>query len=246
MKNVKKIILTLLCVIFVGLLVYKHISTYEKTNINTDVVVESIKEDAVAEVISEKPVSYKAEIDVLRKKYKNNDIVGILEIENEDFSVPVLQSNDNDYYLNHLPNKKRSFMGSIFLDYRVNIESSKKMMIYGHNSSKYKMPFYILEKYYDLDYLNEHKYVDIKTNNKLRRYELFSIHIETSDFTYMNLKYKDKEYVKHINILKDRSMYRIDTELDKDTNILILQTCSTHKNYKNYKKKFLLLVFKEI
>ena len=246
MKKARKIILIILCVVFAILLAYKYIKVDAEAKTDFEESVLSNNDETIAEAVVDEVVSYKKEIDALRKKYKNNDIVGIIEIENEDFSAPVVQSKDNDYYLNHLPNKKRSFMGSIFLDYRVNIESSKKIMIYGHNSSKYKMPFYILEKYYDLDYLNEHKYVDIKTDNKLRRYELFSIHVETSDFSYMNLKFTDKEYVKHINTLKDRSMFKMDTELDKNTNILILQTCSTHKKYKNYKKKFLLLVFKEI
>ena len=75
-----------------------------------------------------------------RNKYNNNDVVGILEIDNTDYIVPIMQANDNEYYLNHTPDGKENFMGSVYLDYRVDIDSSKKLLIYGHNSSNIDMP----------------------------------------------------------------------------------------------------------
>ena len=242
MKNKKHLLIIILLLIIVAFVFrFLYIKELEKESISSQKVV------IAGSTNIEDKVSYKEEIEELRKKNKNNkDIIGILEIENTDFVVPVLQGKDNDYYLNHLPNKKRNFYGSIFLDYRVNIDNSKKLLIFGHNSSRYKMPFYILEKYYDEDYLKEHKYVTIKTENKVRKYELFSIFVETSDFSYMAVKYNKKDYLKHLTNLKKKSMYKIDTEIIGNENILILQTCSTHKKYKNYKKKYLLLSFKEI
>ena len=241
MKKKRLLIVALLLVIVAFIFRAIYFKSLEKESISSE------KVTIAGSIDVEEKVSYKEEIEALRKKNKNNkDIVGILEIENSDFVVPILQSNDNDYYLNHLPNKKRNFYGSIFMDYRVNIDNSKKLLIFGHNSSKYKMPFYILEKYYNEDYLNEHKYVSIKTENKIRRYELFSIYVETNDFSYMQVKYKDDEYLKHLKKLKKNSMYKMDVELNENDNILILQTCSTHKDYRKYKKKYLLLSFKEI
>ena len=48
-----------------------------------------------------------------RNKYNNNDVVGILEIDNTDYIVPIMQANDNEYYLNHTPDGKENFMGSV-------------------------------------------------------------------------------------------------------------------------------------
>lgn len=192
--------------------------------------------------------TYEEEIEKLRKDNNNDDIVGTIEILNTDFKVPILQGRDNDYYLRRLPNKQYNINGSIFLDYRVNINTSKKLIIYGHNDAYLKMPFEILEEYYDLEFLNNHKIIEIKTyENKLRKYELFSIFIEPSDFSYMQINYNDsEEYLNHLINLKNKSMYKIETSIDKNTNILILQTCSTHKDYAKYSKKYLLLIFKEI
>ena len=94
--------------------------------------------------------------------------------------------------------------------------------------------------------MQEHKYVSIKTVNKIRKYEIFSIFIEPTDFSYMKVDFSEDNYLEHLETLKNKSFIKIDTSLQEDTNILILQTCSTHKDYLKYKKKYLILAFKEI
>lgn len=193
------------------------------------------------------PINYKEEIDKLKQQYNNNDIVGILSFENTDYTSPIMQGLDNDYYLNHTPDKKENYMGSIYLDYRVDIDSSKKLLIFGHNSSNVDMPFKILENYYDEEYYHNHKHIYITTNTTKKEYEIFSVHIETTDFTYMNINFtNDEEYLNHINKLKEKSMYNSNLELTKDDEILLMQTCSTHKDYQNYDKKYLLIIAKRI
>ena len=193
------------------------------------------------------PINYEEVIDKLKDKYDNDDVIGILEINNADYVVPIMQGEDNDYYLNHTPNGKKNFMGSIYLDYRVDIDSSKKLLIYGHNSSRVDMPFKILEEFYDKDYYDNHKYVEITTSNVKKRYEIFSVHVETSDFSYMNINFEnEKEYLNHLKTLKSRSIYDTGVEVSSDDEVLILQTCSTHSDYRNYSKKFLLIVLRRV
>ena len=197
-------------------------------------------------VIENKP-TYKEEIEVLRKENNNDDIIGTIEILNSNFKAPILQSVDNNYYLRRLPNKESNINGSIFMDYRTNINTSKKILIYGHNDSYLKMPFDILEEYYNKDFFDNHRYLEIKSyENKLRRYEVFSVFVEYKDFSYMKVNYKDNEYIEHLNSLKNKSMHKTDVELSGDDNILILQACSTHPDYAKYSKKYVLVVFKEI
>ena len=193
------------------------------------------------------PINYKEIIEKLRDEYNNDDVVGILEINNTDYVVPVMQGDDNDYYLDHTPNGENNFMGSIYLDYRIDIDSSKKLLIYGHNSSNVDMPFTILEEFYDKDYYDNHKYIEITTSTTKKKYEIFSVHVETSDFTYMNINFDDEDdYFNHIKKLKSRSMYDTGVELSSDDEILILQTCSEHPDYRNYSKKFLLIILRRV
>ena len=241
MKRYNKIIVIIFILLIIslgGFLIYKNKQEreFKKFILNNTIVVVNEKEENI----------YREEITNLQDEYNNTDIVGTLEIENTDYKVPIVQGNDNSFYLNHLPDKSYSFMGSIFLDYRVNINASKKLLIFGHNSSTYDMPFKILENYYDTEYLNNHKNVIIKTKDKIRTYEIFSLYIATSDYKYMNVNFKNDEYPYHVKYLKDKSMYNINTNLDYNDNILILQTCSTHKDYLKYKKKYLVLAFHEI
>ena len=193
------------------------------------------------------PTYYKEIIKKARDEYNNNDVVGILEIDNTDYVVPIMQSSDNEYYLNHTPNGKESFMGSIYLDYRVDIDSSKKLLIYGHNSLNIDMPFKILEEFYDKDYYDSHRYVEITTSNTKKKYEIFSVYVETSDFSYMNINFEDEDdYLNHIEKLKSKSIYDTGVEVTKDDEILILQTCSEHPDYRNYQKKYLLIILRRV
>ena len=238
LKN-KKIILILITIVsFIALVFFLNRmrvqSEFNKFILN-DEIVEVDEED-----------KYQEQITKLQEEYQNQDIVGILELENTDFKVPIVQGDDNNFYLKHLPNKEYSIMGSIFLDYRVNINTSHKLLIYGHNSSSYTMPFDILENYYDLDYLNGHKYAIIKTKDKVRKYEIFSLYIATSDFTYMNVNFTLDSYKEHVKYLKEKSMFKIDTNVGETDDILVLQTCSTHKDYLKSKKKYLVISFHEI
>ncbi len=193
------------------------------------------------------PIDYTNVINEVRNEYANDDIVGILEIENTDYIVPVLQSEDNSYYLNHDAYGNSNYMGSIYLDYRVDIDSSKKLLIYGHNSSNIDMPFKILEEFYDKSYYDSHRYMTLTTSNMKKRYEIFSVYVEPTDYSYMNINFENEdEYLNHLKKLKGRSMYDTGVEVSSDDDILILQTCSTHKDYRNYAKKYLLIILRRV
>ena len=186
-------------------------------------------------------------INKVREEYGNDDIEGILEIENADYIVPVVQAEDNAYYLNHDPYKNKNGMGSIYLDYRVDINNSPKLLIYGHNSSNIDMPFKILENFYDKNYYEGHKYINLTTTEGKRRYEIFSVYVETSDFTYMNINFDSKDdYYNHLKKLKSKSMYDTGVDVEENDEILILQTCSEHSNYQNYDKKYLLVILRRV
>ena len=240
--NKKKKVLLLIIIILIVLVVLGFCLYKLKSNKNYYLNVDIEPNNNV-----NNPINYEDVINNLRKEYNNEDIKGILEIDNTDYIVPVLQGSDNDYYLNHDAYGNRSGMGSIYLDYRVNIDTSKKLLIYGHNSSNIDMPFKILEEFYDKDYYDNHKYVLLTTSTNKKRYEIFSVYVETSDFSYMDVNFaSDKDYLEHLTKLKEKSMYDTGVEVTSDDEILILQTCSTHKDYRNYQKKYLLIILRRV
>lgn len=184
----------------------------------------------------------------LQKEYNNKDIRAQLRIKGTTFTTPIPQSTNNEYYYRRLPNKSYSIIGSTYLDYRTKIDDSRVLIIYGHNSSKYDMPFKVLENYYSKEYYDEHKYIELVTTEGVKTYEVFSVFVETNDFSYYtNVEFdSNREFYNHVTNLREKSFYDTKVELKEDDNILILQACSTHKKYKNYKTKFVLVISREV
>lgn len=185
------------------------------------------------------------DINSLKQEYNNDDIVGYISIPNV-IATPFVKTKDNEYYMNKNLYKKPDKLGSPFMDYRVN-KGDSKMIIYGHNSSKYNAPFSNLEKYYNEDFYKNNKYIYLNYENEVIKYEIFSVFIETSDWFYTKINFNNnKEWFNHINNLKDKSWYKTDVLLNESDKILILQTCSNLDSYKEYENKYLLIVAKKM
>ena len=61
----------------------------------------------------------------------------------------------------------------------------------------------------------------------------------------MNLKFKTKDdWYNHLQTINSKSMYNTNTEITKNDEIIILQTCSNKEEYKKYKKKYLIVAAK--
>lgn len=187
-------------------------------------------------------------IDELRKTYNNEEVVGLLEIPNTEFKRVVTKGKDNEKYLSHDAYGNKDIRGNPFLDYRVNINTSDKLLIYGHNSKTIDAPFKYLDNYYDYEFFQNHKEITITTNEKKVTYEIFSVHIETKDWSYYkDIEFKTKEdWLNHLTKLKKKSMYDTGVEVNENDKILILQTCTTKSEYRNLKRKFLLIIAREV
>lgn len=244
MKNTNKhyIIIILLVMLIVSILafyIYKYNNTLKSKIINSNTI----------EVNYEiNKIDYEEELNKARNKYNNNDIVGILSNSDDTLNEIVMQSTDNDYYLEHTVYHESNWRGQTFLDYRNDINNSDKLIIYGHNSNYYNLPFKVLENYYNKSYYDENKYLYLQTNLNKYKYEIFSVYVEVSDWDYYNkMKFNTKdEYYNHILKLKNKSMYDTNVLVNEDDKILIIQTCSTKKEYSNYENKFLLIIAKRV
>ena len=244
MKNTNKhyIIIILLVMLIVSIItfnIYKYNNTLKSKIINSNTI----------EVNYEiNKIDYEEELNKVRNKYNNNDIVGILSNSDDTLNEIVMQSTDNDYYLEHTVYHESNWRGQTFLDYRNDINNSDKLIIYGHNSNYYNLPFKVLENYYNKSYYDENKYLYLQTNLNKYKYEIFSVYVEVSDWDYYNkMKFNTKdEYYNHILKLKNKSMYDTNVSVNEDDKILIIQTCSTKKEYSNYENKFLLIIAKRV
>ena len=209
----------------------------------------TIEKEPIKEVIpvieKEEVVNYEELINYLKNTYNNQDVIAVIKIPNVLEEV-VLQTSDNDYYLDHDTYKNYNIIGASFLDYRNNIREDKKLLIYGHSDPNGTLPFVKLTSYNKEEFLKENPYIYLIDKDGERKYEVFSSYIETSDFDYVNLNsFNGLTYKEHLEKLKKKSFVKTNVELSEDSRVLILQTCSFDERV-SAKTKYQIVVAKEI
>ena len=181
--------------------------------------------------------SYKKEIELKNKisKYKfnelleiNPDIVGFIEVDNTEVSYPIVKSNDNSYYLNHTYTKEKSEIGSIFLDYRNNLDNlSFNNIIYGHGRIDNTM-FGSLNNLLNKKILNskDSHYIKISTEKKIMIFKIFSVYTIPKESYYIKTYFSSNKYFKEfLETIMKRSIYNFKVNLNTNDKILTLSTC---------------------
>lgn len=96
----------------------------------------------------------------------NPDTVGWLRIEGSNIDYPIVQGEDNDYYLSHDFYGQESVSGSIYLDYESQGDfTGRNQIIYGHHMKNGSM-FRDVNYYKDEAYFKEHQYFSIYTPDR--------------------------------------------------------------------------------
>ena len=237
MKKVNKKITLLIYFVLVSLIIISIIYIirefyWKKEAVEETKIVDTIEVDE-SKVTKE---STKRMIQVKSLQQENSDVVGFLEIENTNISYPVVQGNDNEYYMTHNYKKEKSKNGAIFLDkdYDWNIPSNN-YLIYGHNLNNGTM-FQELLKYANESYYKEHPTISFTTADEEGVYDIISIFRSkvyyTSDnvfkyYFFINPKTKE-EYNDYIKNIKEISLYNIEQTSDYGTQLITLSTCSYH------------------
>ena len=167
-------------------------------------------------------------VDFEELKKKNPDTKGWIQVSGTNINYPFVQSQDNEYYLDHSFNKNKNKAGWIFLDYRNTVnQSDKNMILYGHSRQDTTM-FGSLKNILKngwLDYAENHV-IRLSTETENTLWQVFSVyHIPTtSDYLEINFP-TDQTFLNFANKLIDRSAYNFYTSVNKDDQILTLSTC---------------------
>ena len=158
----------------------------------------------------------------------NKDVKGWIEVNGTTINYPYVQTNNNDFYLNHTFDKTSNGAGWIFLDYRNDINfEDKNTIIYGHGRSNSSM-FGSLKNITKSSWFNNtNNYViKIATEKSNTLWEVFSVyHIPTTS-DYLQISFNsDEEFLDFANKLKERSYHKFNTSIFKTDKIITLSTC---------------------
>ena len=169
-----------------------------------------------------------AEYDFDKLKKMNSDIVGYIEVDNTNISYPVVKSSDNSYYLNHSYKKEKNNIGSIFLDYRNDLDNlSKNNIIYGHGRLDNTM-FGSLNNLLDSSNLDskESYYITLSTPKSIMTFKIFSVYTIPKEGYYIKTYFSSNKYFKEfLETIMKRSIYNFNTDLNTNDKILTLSTC---------------------
>ena len=223
-KGVKFMKKKLLVVIIVCILI--ALSTLFMLNLNNRKVDNN---NNVKKVINKKNENPKDDNTITKDTYGNDDIIGNIKVSGTDIDEYIVQTNDNNYYLNHNLKKEYDIAGAVFMDYRNSIDD-KKLLIFGHNARKLDtVPFHELEKFLDETFYRENKYIDLKLGDIDSKWLIFSVMIvKKGDNTHMKLEFNDNSWLEHLNYLKNNSIYETGVDVNSEDRIVVVQTCNYH------------------
>ena len=239
-KNTKKrviigIIMFILLILIAAscIYIYKYFAD-RKNSENTSQILSKIEvnEEEVDDETTERMLQ------VRKLKEENSDVVGWLEISDTNISYPVLQGDDNSYYMTHDYKKEYTIDGSLFLDKDYDWDKpSSNLLIYGHNNRGHDTMFVHLLDYKDEEFYKEHPVIRFTTDKEDAEYEIISAFesrvyykSEKNVFRYyyfVDAKNKE-EYDEYVNNAKKASLYDTEKTAEYGDQLITLSTCAFH------------------
>ncbi len=242
----KRILTAALFLVAFGCLVYFGFYCYEAYSVQQEnerlasrkenQMLSSIYEAAQVEYTDEETGQEKVftVLDEYKSLYnQNKNLIGWLKIADTNIDYPVMQTDDNEYYLDRDINHEQDKNGTLFMDYQCDVmKPSSNYIIYGHNMRSGNM-FGNLDKYKSESYYLEHPTIMFDTIYEKAVYQVmyvFNSHIYTEDeiaFKYYQMIDIDseKEFESNMKNMQEMSLYNTGVEAVYGDHLLTLSTC---------------------
>ena len=210
----------------------KENSLQKQSQIQTETTSDIEYTENITEEKSEEPINnYPTEKINIKIDWENmnENIVAWIYISDTNISYPIMQADNNQYYLHHLYDGNYNSSGSIFIDYRNNNNFlDKNTIIYGHNMKNGTM-FHGIKKYMEQEYADNHRYIYIVTREKTKIYYVIgclstSSKGEKDGYTAYQINPEDNTDWIKLSMQKSLIKTQID---DLKGNTITLSTCLT-------------------
>lgn len=166
----------------------------------------------------------KVDFDKLEKI--NPDVIGWIIIEGTVINYPIVQGDNNEFYLTETFHHESNKTGAIFLDVGNKKDfTSDNSILYGHNLKTGKM-FGSLAFYEDWDYWEDHPFIWILTREKSMKYQIFSSYRTEAANSVYTLDFTSKEeFDTYLKNAQESGYYDTGVEVGSEDAILTLSTC---------------------
>ena len=166
---------------------------------------------------------------------KNKRLIGWLKIDDTNIDYPVMQTENNEYYLDHNFNQEYDKNGSLFLDCDCNVyPRSTNMIIYGHHMKSGSM-FGNLQQYAKESYGEKHSIIEFDTIYEKATYQVmyvFRSQVYNEDdvvFKYYQFieANSEEEFNFYMKEMASMSLYDTGVTANFGDSLLTLSTCDS-------------------
>ena len=175
---------------------------------------------------------YTLDIDWAALEAQNPDVVAWVQIPDTDVDYPVVQTTDNDFYLDHNFAKEPSSFGCIFLDCDCAADfSDQNSILYGHHMRNGSM-FKVLIDYEDPEFLAGHPYIYLATpDGQTKRLQIFCMVVADGSEMLRQTTFVDEaEFQAYVQGMLDRNVIETDITADQVPHLYTFATCSYQFN----------------
>ena len=167
------------------------------------------------------------EVDFKALREKNPDTVGWLYVGSCGISYPIVQGEDNDYYMNHTFEGTVNSSGAIIMDYRDDkYLKDWNTFIYGHNMKNGSMFGSLKKLLKDETLYDSDPYIYVNLPGYIYRYKIFSYYKDKPDSKMYWTADTLQEYRQYIRDALSLSVRDLGVETSEENNMVTLVTCS--------------------
>ena len=166
------------------------------------------------------------QLDIETLESMNGDFRGWLYFPALELSYPIVQGEDNSYYLKHAFDGEKLTAGCIFMDYGASPDwSDRNTFVFGHNMKDGSMFGTFKKLINDVTLCEEEPYFYIYTKDWVYTYQVFSYYkTKSSSDRYMTFT-DDATYDAYTGWALQNTLFDSHADLSERPNIVSLSTC---------------------
>lgn len=172
----------------------------------------------------------------------NPDVYGYVYVPGTKVSYPIVQSDEDNFYLTHDINGKNSKEGSIYTnsDNEKNFDG-RVTVLYGHNMRNGNM-FGSLKQFYQNDFYLEHPWIVVYTPENRYIYQIVTARRHSDAYLFDEFNGYSDDGMKHFREMaaepvsdKDKDVSHItETELNESNKFIVLSVCIGNETTNRY------------
>ncbi len=227
MRKAIRIIIAVIASVLIVFSAYKLITIYLDYKKGTDTYNEVASTVVTfTNEISTEDADLPIKVDFDELKKINPDVIGWLYCKDTQINYPIVQTDNNEYYLHNMINGEYNFAGTLFADFRCEKNfAGLNTIVYGHNMKNGSM-FGDLPKYKAQDYYDAHPTMWLLTPDKIYKVALLSGQVTASDSDAYDIISKSEDLTEYLENAVSQSFFKTNSSIDDAEKILTLSTCS--------------------